>query len=97
MKRSIFLFVVLALILAWCGRDGVRVHAQTSVAPDQIRGLSHVLVMSCTGAFSPTQICTGFLYVDIVKPDGTHITVLGGAPPAGFVIDPTKWSQVPTQ
>lgn len=97
MKRNIFLFLVLALILAWCGRDGVRVHAQTRVAPDQIWGLSQVLIMNCTGATSPTSDCTGLMYVDLVKPNGTHITVLGTAPPAGFTIDPTKWNQVPAQ
>jgi hypothetical protein len=96
MKR-IVLFAILALTLAWCGRDGFRVHAQTRIAPDQIWGLSQVLVMNCTGATSATSDCIGMMYVDLVKPNGTHLKVLGTTPPTGFTIDPTKWSQVPTQ
>ena len=97
MKQRILFFVVLALAMAWCGRDGTRVQAQTRVAPNQIWGLSQVLIMKCSDPTATTSDCTGLMYVDLVKPNGIHLTVLGAPPPDGFMIDPTKWTQVPAQ
>jgi hypothetical protein len=99
MKQRILFFMMLALVMAWCGRNGARVHAQTRVAPDQIWGLSQLLVMSCaeTPVATATSDCTGLMYVDLVKPNGTHFRILGTPPPDGFTIDPNKWSQVPVQ
>ena len=99
MKQRILLFVMLVLVMAWCGRDGARVHAQTRVAPDQVWGLSQLLVMGCaeTPVAPVISDCTGLMYVDLVKPNGTHLKILGAVPPDGFTIDPNKWNQVPTQ
>ena len=94
--------------MAWCSRDGVRVHAQTRISPDQVWGLSQVLAMKCAETPPPPPVpqtdpptlipdCTGLVYIDLVKSNGTHLSVLGFPPPPGFQIDPTKWSQLPTQ
>lgn len=66
---------------------------QTRIAPDQIRG-AQVLVMSCTESNTTTSDCTGLVFVDITRADGSHVKVLGTPPPAQFAIDPAKWSQV---
>ncbi len=94
--RGVVLYAALLVFLIWWS-DGRGIHAQTRVAPDQIWGLSQLLIMGCSGATSPGSDCTGLMYVDLKKPDGSHITVVGTAPPSGFTIDPTKWSQLPTQ
>jgi hypothetical protein len=50
MKRRL-LFWILALTLAWCGRDGARLHGQTRPRPEQIRNIEQVRI-SC-GACDP--------------------------------------------
>lgn len=68
--------------------------AQTKVAPEQIHG-SSVVVMQCAGATSPSSDCTGMLYVDVTRADGSHVKAVGTPPPDGFVIDPARWSVLP--
>lgn len=47
--RRVFAFVILALIMAWCGRDGARLHAQTRPRPGQIQNWTQIAPGACTG------------------------------------------------
>lgn len=94
MKRDVWMFVALALLLAWCGRDGARLHGQTLVDPNQLKA-PRVSVLSCTGDTSPTSNCTGEYYVDVITPAGTELKIVGGLAPGNIVLDPKLWSTVP--
>lgn len=94
MKRRVVLFSVFALALAWFGRDGVRVHAQTKVGPDQLK-TPRITVLHCVEPPETSPNCMDLYYVDVITAAGTELKLIG-APATQFdVIDPTKWVLVP--
>ncbi len=91
MKRALG-FSVFALVLAWFGRDGVRVHAQTLISPSQLKA-PRLAALQCSGSLGSSSDCTGFYYLDVITPAGTELKLI--AYPAAPTIDPTHWSVVP--
>ncbi len=91
MKRALG-FSLFALVLAWFGRDGIRVHAQTKIAPGQMKA-PRVSVLQCSGSTSSTSDCSGLYYVDVTTAAGTQIKIIGT--PAAAPLDTTHWSVVP--
>lgn len=83
------------------------VHAQTRIAPEQLKA-PHVAVMTCTKpAIAPVTVtnpdgtttttpgsnCAGLYYVDVVTPAGTELKILGTVQPGP--VNAADWSLVP--
>lgn len=89
--RTVFSMICLvsaAMIFLFFGNGS----AQTRLAPKQISGSGQVTVMVCAPNM-PTVDCAGLVFVDLIRPDGSHLTAIGGPAPAGFVPD-ARWVTV---
>lgn len=94
MKEKIVFFVLLSVMVAWCGRDGTRLHAQTKVAPEQLRAPT-VMVMKCAGVPPGQQSCDGLFYLEVTTSAGTPVKLVGTSTLPPFALDPRFWSVVP--
>ncbi len=98
MRKRAALFAVFVLVFAWYGRDGVRLHAQTRIAPRQVSA-PRLTVLQCTATpISPKVGCTvdGTLYyLDLITPAGKELKLVAVPSTLLEPLDPAVWSMVP--
>ncbi len=91
-SRRIQIYVIMAALAADALWQGYRLHAQTRIAPDQLRA-PRFAALACIAPATANSNCAGLVYIDAVTPAGTEIKIIGA--PVTVPIDPAAWSIVP--